>query len=316
MKCLFTSDLHGLRQLYAQITGWCRNLHIETLILGGDLLPDAPPAFWNHQVDWIRTQFRAHLRQFRAAGVEQVAFLHGNHDWAGTDLALVELQDAGELILLNNCGVQKLQDLHIVSYAYTPPSPFIIKDFEKKDLPNDPPRAAEFEGYAYDPAAGEPRPVGLEQFLSQRGTIQSDLEGLVLPAQPWILVCHGPPKASGADVLWVPPKSDLPSHLAIDPEKIQHLHVGSAAIGDFIQRHRPMLSLHGHIHEAPYLSGRYVHAIGEAHIVNPGQRRDRAHGVAFDANAPTQTLFHTVWGTADGPATVGETMPPRPSFSI
>jgi Icc-related predicted phosphoesterase len=75
--------------------------------------------------------------------------------------------------------------------------------------------------------------------------------------------------------------------------------VGSRAIRDFIAAGQPHLTLHGHIHEGPRLSGDYKDRIGKTLAVNPGQLLSKDHGfpdlqgVVFDLEDPEETLTHT-----------------------
>jgi len=64
----------------------------------------------------------------------------------------------------------------------------------------------------------------------------------------------------------------------------------------FIEEHQPPLTLHGHIHESPMVSGSYAERIGRTLCVNPGQSPERLHAVIFDTDDPYTTLVHTVFG--------------------
>ena len=48
------------------------------------------------------------------------------------------------------------------------------------------------------------------------------------------------------------------------------IHVGSKAIRNFIEKEQPYLTLHGHIHESPKMSGSYVDNIGKTICINLG----------------------------------------------
>jgi Icc-related predicted phosphoesterase len=74
---------------------------------------------------------------------------------------------------------------------------------------------------------------------------------------------------------------------------------GSRSIKTFIEKNQPLLTLHGHIHESPNLSGAYMDRIGETLSVNPGQfiwtNRDvsRLHAVTFEMDRIEETLIHS-----------------------
>lgn len=50
--------------------------------------------------------------------------------------------------------------------------------------------------------------------------------------------------------------------------------VGSKAIYDFIVKYQPMLTLHGHIHESPMMTGKWQAKIGKTICIQPGQLDD------------------------------------------
>jgi Icc-related predicted phosphoesterase len=74
---------------------------------------------------------------------------------------------------------------------------------------------------------------------------------------------------------------------------------GSRSIKTLIQRVQPVLTLHGHIHESPELSGTYLDWIGETLSVNPGQSAwsgkeiTKLHAVVFEIEDVEGTLTHT-----------------------
>jgi Icc-related predicted phosphoesterase len=73
---------------------------------------------------------------------------------------------------------------------------------------------------------------------------------------------------------------------------------GSRSIKTFIEKNQPLLTLHGHIHESPELSGAYMDRIGETLSINPGQfiwtNRDvpKLHAVTFEIENVEGTLSH------------------------
>ena len=74
---------------------------------------------------------------------------------------------------------------------------------------------------------------------------------------------------------------------------------GSHSIKKFIEKNQPPLTLHGHIHESPEISGAYVDRIGETLCVNPGQSAwsgrglIKLHAVTFEMEKIEETLVHT-----------------------
>ncbi|MHB8460312.1 MAG: metallophosphoesterase family protein [Candidatus Limnocylindrales bacterium] len=80
---------------------------------------------------------------------------------------------------------------------------------------------------------------------------------------------HVPPHASGLDMA---PRLDADLRMTLTSGGPELVPVGSTAVRDAIERYRPMLALHGHIHES-----KGVGRIGPTTIVNPGS--EYAEGV-------------------------------------
>ncbi len=70
--------------------------------------------------------------------------------------------------------------------------------------------------------------------------------------------------------------------------------IGSRAVRQFIEQRRPLVTLHGHIHESPIVTGSYADRVGDSLCINPGQSHTRLHAVLFDTARPAETLRHTV----------------------
>ena len=76
--------------------------------------------------------------------------------------------------------------------------------------------------------------------------------------------------------------------------------MGSRESRRFLERRRPLLALHGHIHESPAISGRFAERLGSTICVNAGQRMGSAlHAVWFGLDDIPGTLTHSVLGAAE-----------------
>lgn len=279
MRACFTSDLHGSETLYAQLDRLIEQERPDAVLLGGDLCVDGDIADpLGTQVRYVREIFVRRLQRWRVANQNLiVGVIVGNHEWACTLDEWRRLEAAKTLSVLDLIHPLRLGDTHVLGYGLTPPTPFYAKDFERLDQTGEMPPLA--SGYFWDKTTQAPRPCAAHEWFGRNPSIQQDLEGAPAPARPWIFVCHAPPHATRLDTM-----------------KGSSLPVGSRAVRDFIQRHEPVLTLHGHIHESPQLSGVFRQQIGASLCVNPGQAADRLHAVTFDADDPVGTLRHTVYG--------------------
>jgi len=291
MKLLYTSDLHGKGDFYREIIKQSKNEGIDTVILGGDLLPkrghfiDSLEA----QRDFVKNEIRTALTRLKEETGATVCSILGNDDWAATLPLFRELEEENLLHLLHDKAYNPTADLLVVGYPYVPPTPFSPKDFEKRDRRKDPPQTN-----AHFPAVstrGRIERVDEKTFFTQRTSIQEDMISLPRPKpnQRAVYVFHSPPHNTLLDRLY----NGKP--------------VGSKAIRDFIQREQPHITLHGHVHESPVVSGNYYQKIGKTLSVNPGQTREVFSAVIFDPHHPEETLTHTLYDHKNGSSTVQRT---------
>lgn len=276
MRICFTSDLHGNAGLYNQLDALLTAERPDLLILGGDLFPDGiPPETPQAQLAYIDGPFMRSVRGWRERlpGLD-IAGIVGNHDWLCSWESLRRRHDAGEFRLLSPDQPTRIRDVWFTGFSHTPPTPFWLKDFERLDLASDSPPLT--GGTRWDSAAAAPRPAAPAECYAPEDCLEQMLASAHAPEPRWIFVAHGPPHATALDRL---------------PE-VPH-PVGSRAIRRFIERHQPLCSLHGHIHESPQVTGSYREMLGRTLCVNPGQST-RLHAVIFDSNDPSGTIGHTV----------------------
>jgi len=286
MKILFASDLHGEESLYQQILDTARRLEPEILILGGDLLPFLQnPRRYEEMVREQRNFIDAFLLPFFRKGLEtrfrRIFLIPGNWDSGYPEIFV---KPPTGVVDLDRKKYRLENGFEIVGYPFVPPTPFRPKDYEKMDDLESPWPPQKFPSYIRSP--GPPfilEPIAPHDYLRGIGTIEEDLRKLPAAEElrKTIYVMHSPPWGTHLD-------------------RIQggH-HVGSRAIRNFIASGQPLLSLHGHIHEGPRLSGDYRDRIGKTLCVNPGQllSKDKGfpdlQGVVFDLENPEKTLIHT-----------------------
>jgi hypothetical protein len=204
-----------------------------------------------------------------------VACILGNHDWLCTEHALHTYDEQGLLRVLSPRRSWTYGGLSFVGYSCTPPTPYWVKDFERLDLSGDP--LPETGGAVWDTRRLRVRKASPAEHFGFRPSMAADLAAIESPNSAWIFVCHAPPYASELDRL---PHIEAP--------------IGSKAVRGFVQARRPLLALHGHIHEAPLVTGRFAALVEGVLCVNPGQAQARLHAVTFEADRPAETLRHTV----------------------
>jgi Icc-related predicted phosphoesterase len=286
MKFLYTSDLHGDIHLYQELLSLATSSSSEILAIGGDLLPSFPPTkryedMLPNQKTFI-DQFLSPFfkRMLETTSIQQIFLIPGN--W---DLGYLFLfrETAENVIDLDQKSCRLENGYELIGYPFVPPTPFRPKDYEKMDDQEAPWPPQKNPSYIRSPDESDRLiPIDPYLYLRMRETIEEDLDRLQKPLyqKRAIYVMHSPPFATRLDLI----QGGRPA--------------GSRSIKSFIEKNQPLLTLHGHIHEAPELSSAYMDRIGETLSVNPGQgigttrNISKLHAVIFEVEKAEQTLTH------------------------
>ena len=275
---LFAADLHGHEPLYREALEVARHYRVRAIVLGGDLAPHAEPP---QQTKFYRSVLLPLLREYLAEpGSADVTYVLGNDDW----------KTSGELLI--GAGLERLRHAHgqvlpfldgthLAGLASVPITPFAMKDWERwedgrqsmqarldghRSVPGD--RLAPFD------FRGREQEESLNRELAA-------IEAAIPTGARLFCAFHGPPYGTACD------------------QVAPGVHVGSRDVRAFLERVQPVLSLHGHIHESPQVSGRFFDRVGRTICVNPGQRMGSAlHAVTFRVRDVAGTLTHTLLGRA------------------
>jgi Icc-related predicted phosphoesterase len=287
MKVLYTSDLHGEIHLYQQLLTEVKSSSSEIILFGGDLLPSFPPT--KRYEDMVPNQ-KTFIDQFlspflkgilEGTSVQQIFLIPGNWDLGYPDLFNKSTE---RIIDLDQRSYRLKNGYELIGYPFVPPTPFRPKDYEKMDdreAPWPPQKNPSYIRSSDQP--DQLTPVDPYLYLRVRETIEEDLDRLPRPLYPkrTIYIMHSPPFATRLDLIQGGKSA------------------GSRSIKTFIEKNQPLLTLHGHIHESPEISGAYIDRIGETLSINPGQfiwtGRDvhKLHAVTFEMEKIEGTLRHT-----------------------
>jgi Icc-related predicted phosphoesterase len=60
------------------------------------------------------------------------------------------------------------------------------------------------------------------------------------------------------------------------------VHVGSIAMKRFIEREQPLVTLHGHVHEASSITGQWQQKIGQTYAFSAAYDKEKLALVEFD----------------------------------
>jgi uncharacterized protein len=252
-SCLFVSDLHGKMSRYEALFKVIKKEKPDFVFIGGDLLPhrriqltDAKTEEENFVHDFLIRKFTA-LKEKMDCEYPEVFLIPGNDDHKSLfeDVAEGENADLWRN-LHNHCIV--IGKYRFYGYACVPPTPFMIKDWERFDISVELAMGciAPADGYHSMPPDHDP----------QQDTIQRDLQKLVnLDIVEFaVFLFHSPPYQTVFDQAEISmagfkqPKPGLP--------------VGSKAIRNLIDEKQPYITMHGHVHESVRLTGEWKQTFG------------------------------------------------------
>ncbi len=272
-RCLFAADLHGHADRYEKLFAAVDRERPSALLLGGDLLPHAfaqgaPSAFLT---DSLGPSLAA-LRKGLGDAYPRILAILGNDDPRSETGALDELAAEG---LLEHVHMRRvsLGAFAVLGYACVPPTPFLLKDWERWDVSRhvEPGCVSPEEGCRSAPA--DPSDV-------RYGTIGRDLATLAGEEDlaRAVVLFHAPPYGTSLD------------RAALDGRTFEHVpldvHVGSIAIRRFIEERRPLLTLHGHVHESARLTGSWREQIGATWCLSAAHDGPELALVRFDLDDP------------------------------
>jgi Icc-related predicted phosphoesterase len=256
--CFFASDLHGCTDRYQKLFDTIKEERPDAVFLGGDILPSANLMFSSlksDHLDFINDYLVKKLKQLRKElenEYPRIFLILGNDDGRLAEAALLDAAARGIWEYVHNRKAF-LKDYPVFGYTYIPPTPFLLKDWEKYDVSRyvDPGCISPEEGIRSFPVAAN---------IRKYSTIKKDLEILAgnEDVKKAIFLFHAPPYKTKLD--HAPLEGKMIDHIPLD------VHVGSIAIRRFIEARQPLLTLHGHVHEAPKLSRSWKDSIGKTHM--------------------------------------------------
>jgi Icc-related predicted phosphoesterase len=276
----FVSDLHGQAERYSRLFHIIADEKPAAVLLGGDLLPSGlaaargrgkpPPDFLRDFVIAGLTTLRASL----GAAYPRLFVILGNDDPRVEEEAVTEGAARGVWEYLHERQAT-CAGYDLFGYAYVPPTPFVLKDWERYDVSRhvDPGCVSPEEGHRTVPVADN---------QTRYGTIQDDLATLFGGGSLERAVClfHAPPYKTHLD------------RAALDGKMVDQapldVHVGSVAIRRFIEERQPLVTLHGHIHESARLTGAWREQIGRTYCFSAAHDGPELALVRFDPADPAQ----------------------------
>jgi Icc-related predicted phosphoesterase len=250
----FVSDLHGRIARYQKLFSAISREKPEAVFVGGDALP---LTWYVHEsFDFLHQDFindflvknLLDLRQELGSSYPRVFIILGNDDSRMEEAAVLDAASLGVWEYIHNRKVT-FKDFIVYGYAYVPPTPFWLKDWERYDV------SRYLDAGAVSPEEGF-RTVSVSEQEKKYATIKDDLERLTEKENlaKAIFLFHTPPYQTKLDLSSLGGK--MIDHVPLDR------HLGSIAVRRFIEARQPLLTLHGHVHESARLSHSWRDRIG------------------------------------------------------
>jgi len=251
LKILYTSDLHGNIKKYDQLYTAAKKTDVTMVINGGDMFPVGRSLF--KQDEFIETHLNNHFKKFEDLKTHYLCF-PGNDDLIIFDPLFNSICQKYEYI--HNIAQNKIliSNHEFIGMNWVCDYPFRLKDRCRMD-DNHFVFERQFGNGVLSTPDGWKDIDDWISFAQMLPTIEDELKKLPKPQSPQkaIYVIHMPPASIGLDVC---------NHGA---------KVGSKALYRFIEKQQPMLSLHGHIHESPSVTGIWKAKIEKTICIQPGQ---------------------------------------------
>ncbi|MDA3838855.1 MAG: metallophosphoesterase [Candidatus Delongbacteria bacterium] len=255
-SCFFITDLHGIKERYEKLFLKILSEKPDLIFFGGDLFPNTFSSEWKDK-DFLNDFLIIELQKIKnRLGKEypKIFIILGNDDARSEEEDMIKYDKQEIWKYLHNKKII-FNEYSIFGYSYIPPTPFMLKDWEKYDVSRfvDPGCVSPEEGS---------RTIEVSNYEKKYSTIKDDLSELFQndDLSKTIILFHSPPYKTKLD------RADLDGKM-IDFVPFD-VHVGSIAIQRFIENRSPYLTLHGHIHESTRLTGSYLDTINETIMLN------------------------------------------------
>jgi len=274
IPCFFVSDLHGQFERYRKLFVAVEAEQPAAVFLGGDLFPSAFAHWQGPELaggGFLRGYLLPRLAQLRetmGVAYPRILTILGNDDLREEEPTVLEGESLGLWTYLHDRRAE-VGGVPVFGYAFVPPTPFHLKDWERYDVSRYVPPGS------VSPEEGR-RSVEVDAIWARYGTIKEDLQRLTRDED-----------VSGAVFLFhTPPYETHLDRAALDGRAVDHVpldvHVGSVAVRRFIEARSPLLTLHGHIHESPRLTGSWRDTIGPTHLFSAAHDGPELALVRFD----------------------------------
>ncbi|MGA2296560.1 MAG: hypothetical protein ABSG15_03330 [FCB group bacterium] len=281
-NCIFVSDLHGHIDRYEKLFNAIIKEKPFAVFIGGDITPSYllkrkhPDSIYQNFIpEYLLKEFQK-VQDVLKNSYPQIFIILGNDDARAEEDDIFELEKRGIWYYIHNKKVT-LDEYKIFGYSNVPPTPFLLKDWEKYDVSRftDPGCIPPTEGF---------RTVKVPEKDIELSTIKNDLENLTGNEDllKSIFLFHSPPYDTHLD------------RAALDGKTFDHVpldvYIGSIAIKNFILERQPYITFHGHVHESTRLTGHWFQKINNTFSFQAAHDGKELSMVSFNLEKPENAV--------------------------
>jgi len=276
--CYLVSDLHGYIDKYNKLFASIKSERPQIVFLGGDLLPSGAAQFSSSSFenkDFITDFLISKLLNLKNELNEDYPIIYlilGNDDARVEESAIMNASKLNVWDYINN-DQRIYKNYMVFGYSFVPPTPFLLKDWEKFDV------SRYVDHGCVSPEKGM-RTIHVPTREIRYSSIEKDLNDLTKgrALSKSIFLFHSPPYKTKLD------------RAALDGKIIDHapmdVHVGSIAIKNFIIEKKPLITLHGHVHESARITGSWKDKIDETYCFSAAHDGPELALVKFNLEEP------------------------------
>lgn len=253
MKFIYACDIHGDKYKYEELYKELIERKIKYLVLGGDLLPK----FCHRDIEqpkFINEYLNKYFSKLQENNIKCICIL-GNDDLEILDSEFDSLcSKYSNVYNIDNKKVE-IEDIEFIGLSQVLDHPFGCKDRvvieNNQQMPNQLSNIIKINR--------SKEKITVQEWKKYREEKVIHMEELLnkLPKQnenkKTIYAFHNPPYGIGLDVC------------------IDGRQVGSKALMTFLENSNAYMSLHGHIHESPRVSGLWYNKLNNIICIQPGQ---------------------------------------------
>ena len=254
MKFIYACDIHGDESKYEKLFEQAKKQNIKYLVLGGDLLPKMCNDRKLEQTQFIQNYLNEYFTKLKENDIECICIL-GNDDLEILDNEFDKMCKAHTNVFnIDNKRVD-IEDISFIGLSKVLDHPFGCKDRVAIENGLKMPMQLSYK-ILIDKCQDK---ITIDEWEKYREINIEKMEDTLInlpkadDKNKTIYVFHNPPYGIGLDVC------------------ADGRQVGSKAMIKFLENSNAYMSLHGHIHESPRMSGLWYNVLGKTICIQPGQ---------------------------------------------